>query len=264
MTEKKSTELEKKVVFKTKHFDVIEKGSIIGIEPIELCVIVMPFERDANGLPKTIGVLKEYNPLREGNYSVTLVTGRTNDEDPDLLATAMRELKEESGYDVIEHERWCYLGMLTTSKMVEQELPCFAVDVTGLEASKKEGDGTTDEDNSSFLLLPTKEALDSNDCFIPALFMKVFKYIFKSDISADGEAGDAKDINKLKQRLDMRYLSMDGVNGSLVKNVDGVNCIEYTVTEITDSISKMIPAECDGVKILVTVANDDQSEKVPD
>jgi 8-oxo-dGTP pyrophosphatase MutT (NUDIX family) len=244
--------MEKKVIHKTEYFEVIEKDGMVGIEPIELCVVVMPFERDQRGLPKTLGVLKEYNPMRDGDYSITLVTGRAEGEDPDVLSTAMRELKEESGYDVQDPERWFYLGMMTGSKLVSQELPCFAVDVTGLTKEEKEGDGTKSEAKSEFLMMPVKDALNTNDAFVPTLFMKIFKYIFGFDIGKDEEPNDK--LNNLKKKLDITYLNIDGVNGSLIRHdLQGDPYIEYTVREITDDV-KAIPTQIDGVNIVIKIA----------
>lgn len=245
--------MEKKVLHKTEHFDVIEIDGMQGIEPSELCVVVMPFERDQRGLPKTLGVLKEYNPLRDGNYSITLVTGRAEGEDPDVLATAIRELKEESGFDVQDPERWFYLGMMTASKLVLQELPCFAVDITGLTKEEKEGDGSKSEEKSKFIQMPVKDALNTNDAFVPTLFMKIFKYIFGFDIGKDNEQPDEK-IHNLKKKLDITYLNIDGVNGSLIRHdLQGDPYIEYTVKEITDGI-KEIPTVIDGVNIVIKIA----------
>lgn len=244
---------EKETVYSTEFFDVIQVGDMVGIEPTELCVVVMPFERDQRGLPKTLGVLKEYNPMRDGNFSITLVTGRAEGEDPDILATAMRELKEESGYDVQETERWFYLGNMTVSKLVMQELPCFAVDVTGLERAQKEGDGSEDEAKSEFIQMQVKEALNTNDAFVPTLFMKIFRYIFGFDIGKEEETPDDK-INLLKKRIDIIYLNIDGVIGSLVRHdLQGDPYIEYTVKEINDDV-KTIPSKVEGINIIIKIA----------
>lgn len=246
-------ELEKKIVLENEYFNVIEKGDMFGVEPTDLCVVIMPFEKDQRGLPKSLGVLKEFNPMRDGNYSITLVTGRAEGEDPDVLSTAMRELKEESGYDVQDPEKWYYLGLMTGSKVVMQEHPCFAVDITGLTKETKEGDGTEDEDKSEFILMPVKDALNTNDAFVPTLFMKIFRYIFGFDLGKDDEQQDEK-LNNLKKKLDITYLNIDGVHGSLVRHdLQGDPYIEYTVKEITDDI-KQIPAQVDGVNIVIKIA----------
>lgn len=167
----------KESLFSTQHFDVVNRKGIVGIEPTNLNVVIMPYSKEA-GLPDKLGVLDEFNPFRSGEKSITLITGTAEGDDPDILSTAQRELKEESGYDVPDPDRWMFLGFLTTSKKIDQEHPCFAVDVTGLEVpTSNEGDGTEKEAKAKFMLIPVKEALDTNDCFIPALFLKIFKYV---------------------------------------------------------------------------------------
>lgn len=253
--------MEKKVLHKNEYFDVIEKDGMIGLEPSDLCVVIMPFERDGRGLPKTLGVLKEYNPLRAGDYSITLVTGRAEGEDPDVLSTAIRELKEESGYDVQDPDKWFYLGLMTGSKMVMQELPCFAVDVTGLQKGEKEGDGTEAEEKNKFLLMPVKDALNTTDSFVPTLFMKIFKYIFGFDVIKDEEE-PLERVNSIKKKIDITYLNIDGVNGSLVRHdMQGEPYIEYTVKEITDDI-KAIPSKVDGVNIVIKIAESNLEQTI--
>ena len=168
-------------------FDVIEVDDWHGIKPAGINVVVLPFERDAGGLPRAIGVMYENNPLRPGAKSTTLITGDAEGEDPDILAAAMRELKEESGYSAGDPDRWYFLGFMTTSKLVAQSHPCFAVDVTGIERKKPEGDGTKHEATSEFKMLPTKEALATDDCFIPTLFLKMFTFIFGFGATNDNQ-----------------------------------------------------------------------------
>ena len=244
--------MEKKILSSNKYFDVVQKGGMYGVEPTEICVVIMPFEKDTRGLPKTVGVLKEYNPMREGEYSTTLITGRAEGEDPDVLSTAMRELKEESGYDISDPDKWYYLGMMTGSKVVMQEHPCFAVDITGITPAEKEGDGTESEEKSKYMNVSVKEALNTTDCFIPTLFLKIFKYIFGFDIGKDEDIIDK--VNNLKKKLDITYLNIQGVNGSLVRHdLQGEPYIEYTVEEITDDV-KAIPTTVDEVNIIIKIA----------
>lgn len=247
----------RKVIHQASYFDVVQSGSMVGLELHDVSVVVMAFERDLHGLPKNLGILKEYNPLRRGNYSKTLVTGRTDDEDPDILATAMREFKEESGYDVVDPERWCFLGFMTGSKMVDQEHPCFAVDITGLEAEEKKGDGTESERKSEFKVVTVKEALDTTDCYIPTLFLKMFKYIFNvNDFVQNDE--DEVDVDAVRQKLDKLVMNIEGVNGSLVvTGEDGIPAIEYTVTDQFDKDA--LPNEYEGIKINIKVVVDGES-----
>jgi len=143
--------------------------------------------------------------------------------------------------------------MMTGSKLVMQEHPCFAVDVTGIERAQKEGDGSESEEKSEFIQMPVKEALNTNDAFVPTLFMKIFRYIFGFNMGKEEASQDDKLAN-LKKKLDITYLNIDGVNGSLVRHdIQGEPYIEYTVREITDDI-KSIPAKIEGVNIIIKIA----------
>ena len=179
-----------KNIFDAKWFDVVDVEGTMAIRPKSMNIIVMPFERDDNGLPSRIGVLEEFNPIRSGMYSRTLVTGDAEGDDPDLLSVAKRELTEETGYNVAETERWFYLGLMTTGKLVMGEHPCFAVDVTGIRPGQIEGDGSTNEKRSRFEMMSVKDALDTDDCHVPTLFLRVFKFVFGFDAVSPVNPGE--------------------------------------------------------------------------
>lgn len=241
-----------KILYEDKTFSVVERDGMTGIVPADLSVVILPFERNQKGLMKSIGVLKEFNPFRRGGNSMTLVTGRTEDEDPHILDTAKRELKEEAGFDVSDSERWFFLGNLTTSKLVDMEHPCFAVDVTGLERNIPEGDGSEQENKSEFMMVSVSQALGSTDALIPALFIKVFKFIYGFDI---GEQTSEEKANAARKKLDIIALNLDGVNGSLVRhNETGDPYIEYTVKEMTEYIKGSIPDKYQGFDVIIKIA----------
>jgi len=171
-----------KILYETDKINLIERDGVIGVLPLFMNVVIMPFVSDEQGLPLSIGVLMEPNPFREGGQSMTLITGTSEDEDPDLLSTAKRELKEESGFDAQENNRWYYLGSVTSSKFVDHEQPCFAVDVTGLQKGEAETDGTDKEKNMEFKFIPANDVVKAKDIFIPGLFLKLFKYVLGIEI----------------------------------------------------------------------------------
>lgn len=244
--------MEKQILYSTKDFDVIDKDGRIGIEPNDLIVAIMPFEKDQRGLPKTIGVIKEYNPLRRGNYSITLITGKAEGEDPDVLSTAIRELQEKGGYHITDITRWHYLGIMTLSKLVDQEIPCFAVDVTGIERIKsveQAEEETEDRIKNVYMQSTVKEALNTDDSFIPTLFMKMFLYVFGFDLKTDSSA----ELELIKKKLDILYLNVSGVKSSSIKHdMQGDPYIEYLVDSMTDDI-KAIPNKMYDVNIAVKI-----------
>jgi len=217
--------MEKEVLHSNDWFNVIKMDGRVGTESNSLSVVILPYT-SVRGLPATVGVVDEKNPFREGGKSKTLVTGSSKEEDPDILSTAQRKLKEESGYDVLDPDRWTFLGFLTTSKHSSGSHPCFACDVTGLDCAVTEGE------EKAFSMVPVKDALDSDDCFIPALFMKVFRYIF-GFTGAQQQEEEQKTKTTAKQPIpaDIKeeILKIDGVNGVGV-GTDNV-AVVYTKTE---------------------------------
>jgi len=176
-----------KLLYATGNFHLMERDGYIGIKPLFTNVVVMPFTCDENKLPLMIGVIKEPNPFREGGINISLVTGTSDDEDPDLLSTAKRELLEETGLEVEDISRWYYLGTSTSSKFVDHEQPCFAVDVTGIPQGEAKTDGTEQEKNMEFKLIPANDVVKMKDIFIPGLFLKLFKYVIGMDLARPGE-----------------------------------------------------------------------------
>jgi len=171
-----------KIISSSPRFDVIDRNGHIGIIPKSDSVIILPYISDDSGHPLSIGVLKERNLFREGGFSTTLISGRCEDEDPNFLETAKRELKEESGFSVPDNSKWFFLGTVTASKMVDTEHPCFAVDVTGIKRGEATTDGSENEKQSEFLFISSNDVVKVKDVFVPALFLKLFKYVVGMDM----------------------------------------------------------------------------------
>jgi len=171
-----------KIVFKSNGFDVVKEGEFSGIRTKDDSVLILPFISDDQGLPLMLGVLNEKNSFRSGGYSISIISGRPEDEDPNTLATAQRELLEETGFDVTEDERWYFIGTLTGTKFVDSIHPCFAVDITDLAQGEVKTDGSEQEKLSTFKLIPTNEIISVEDPFISALFLRIFKYVVGIDL----------------------------------------------------------------------------------
>ena len=177
-----NNQIKEKVITSTPWFDVIDREGNFGVRSTIDSVIILPYTSDDQGLPLKLGVLKEKNLFRDGGYSLTLISGKSEDEDPNFLETAKRELEEESGFSVEDNKKWYFLGTVTASKFVDSEHPCFAVDVTGLKRGERKTDGSENEKLSEFLFIPANDVVKSKDVFIPALFLKLFKYVVGMDV----------------------------------------------------------------------------------
>ena len=187
-----------KTLHETENFQLLDCGGLVGIKPLFTNVVVMPFTSDDQGLPLAVGVLKEPNPFREDGHHISLVPGTTDDEDGDLLSTAQRELYEETGFHVPDLSKWYYLGSATSSKFVDHEQPCFAVDVSGIQKEDPLTDGSSMEHSAEFKFIPANDVIREKDIFIPGLFLRLFKYVLGMDVQAtspDFDFGSTKGIN---------------------------------------------------------------------
>lgn len=170
---------------KSKNTESVELDGKIFIRQINPGVIIMPYTLDEEKNPEFIGVISEILDQRPGGISMTLITGSPDDEDDNIFQTAVRELKEESGFLVDDIKRWNFLGTLYTSKMVLNSNPCFSVNITGLVAEEKTTDGSQSEKDSKFELISIEEALDLEDSLVSTLFVKTFKNVFVKKIKDD-------------------------------------------------------------------------------
>lgn len=185
---------EDKILHETRFLNMVERDGMVGIVPNFSNVVILPFISDNNGLPLLVGVLKEYNVFREGGYSISPITGSTDEEDPNFLETAKRELAEESGYNVEDSNKWYFLGNAISSKFVDHEQPCFAVDVTETQRNEPSTDGSQQEAMSQFVFIPANDVVKCKDVFIPALFLKLFKFVLGKDLHTP----DSEDLFKPK------------------------------------------------------------------
>lgn len=169
---------EQTVIQKTKNREVVELDGHLFVRQINPGVIIMPYTLDEDGYPLKIGVIAEVLDQRPGGMSMTLITGSQDDKDDNIFQTAVRELKEESGFDISDIKRWKFLGSLYTSKMVMSANPCFSVNITAMVAEEKTTDGSQDEKDTKFELISVDEALDLDDSLVSTLFIKTFKDLF--------------------------------------------------------------------------------------
>jgi 8-oxo-dGTP pyrophosphatase MutT (NUDIX family) len=164
-----------KILFQNNYEEVIENKDRICIKQKNPSVLILPYILDASGSPKELGLVSEPSATKEDKMTITVISGSPEDKDIDILATAKRELLEESGYDVSDTDKWDFLGNIQTSKLIYNGNPAFGVNVTGLDREPKEGDGSEEEKDSKFELYPINDAINNDDALISCLFLKLFQ-----------------------------------------------------------------------------------------
>jgi hypothetical protein len=169
-----------KTLFSDRWFDVVDVEGQIGLKNKHMSVGVLPYRVDEHGLISEIGLLHELNYFREGNYSDTLITGTIEYEDDSLILTAVRELKEEGGFELPEDntERWIFLGPIYLYKNSDQMVPVFAVDVTGIEQKDASGDGSDKENQSYLKMVPVSDGISSDESLVLSSFIRLFNYMY--------------------------------------------------------------------------------------
>jgi 8-oxo-dGTP pyrophosphatase MutT (NUDIX family) len=170
-----------KVLFETPFFDFVNTGDKHGLLIKRNSVAVLPYTVDANGIVEKIGILHEWNTLREGNYANTLITGSIDDSDEDAYATAVRELFEEGGFDMRgeSSDKWVFLGTFHDSKDSNREIPTFAVDVTGVEQGSPSTDGSSQESKSTLKMTDVNEAVLTNELLVLGSFLRLFNIMYR-------------------------------------------------------------------------------------
>lgn len=111
---------------------------------------------------------QEHTPPHGVGFRRTSLTG-TIEAGYDPMQTAIKELKEESGYSVEDFKRWIYFGWAYPMKSTDYKLHLFAVDLTDLEAGKIEGDGTLGEVGATVEWVAEKDILATNSLDFMAL-----------------------------------------------------------------------------------------------
>ena len=169
-----------KTLFTDHWFDVVEVKGQTGIKTNKMSVAVLPYRVDSNSMISEIGLLNELNYFREGNFCQTLITGTIDYEDDSLLLTAIRELKEEGGFELTEsdNDRWIFLGPIYPYKNSDQMIPVFAVDVTGLEQKEHEGDGTDKEELSKLEMVSVGNGIASDESLVLSSFVRLFNFMY--------------------------------------------------------------------------------------
>lgn len=169
-----------KVLYETDWYSLVTRDTRTGIVHKYMSVAVLPFTTDESGMIDKIGLLNEYNPFREDDFSMTLITGTVEGSDNDLLDTVSRELLEEGGFTLSREntDKFHYLGSLYLSKDDDKLYPTFAVKVNGLEKTDAIGDGSAKEEKSTLKMVDVQDITLTQESLALAAFFKLFQLFY--------------------------------------------------------------------------------------
>jgi len=171
---------ETKVLYENEWYSLVTRNTRTGLVHKYMSVAILPFTTDESGMIDKIGLLNEYNPFREDDFSMTLITGTVEGSDADLLDTVSRELLEEGGFTLTREntDKFYYLGSLYLSKDDDKLLPTFAVKVNGLEQAEAIGDGSEKEEKSILKMVDVQDITSTQESLALAAFFKLFQLFY--------------------------------------------------------------------------------------
>jgi 8-oxo-dGTP pyrophosphatase MutT (NUDIX family) len=114
----------------------------------------------------------EVCPAHSDVPELCAITGGMDKPDEDAFATAIREVKEEAGFDVTE-QKMLYLGSVRPSKASDKTVHLMAFDVTGLEQGEAVGDGTLGEVGAFTEWVTRREAAFSKDPVLTTMITRL-------------------------------------------------------------------------------------------
>jgi 8-oxo-dGTP pyrophosphatase MutT (NUDIX family) len=144
--------MERKVLHETKWLTLLElKDPENGVDGY-ICthsgwtngqgIAVLPYRYHMAGGEIEYLLRQEVTPCWSMEPSLSSITGGMDKDGEPPWECAVRELKEEGGYLCEYPGRWNDLGSVMSNKSSTTLVHLFAVDLTGLEFTGAEGDGT--------------------------------------------------------------------------------------------------------------------------
>jgi len=170
--------MEKEILY-DKNDIKIEKYNIDDVENVAIeydvdSVIVFPYTTDSYGNIKNVGILDEYDPLMKNEFNSTLINDTVKDEDETSMDTAKRLLYEYANYDVSDDSKWKFYGNICLSKVVKNNYPIYAVNLTDIKEKKYKGSLNAIQKKSKFKFIKLAEAIRCDNSIILSSILKYF------------------------------------------------------------------------------------------
>jgi len=121
-------------------------------------VAILPYRYDKNGNLEYL-FRQEIVSAWGTEPKLCAITGGINKEDGDAASGAVRELREEAGYN-IKKDSLLFLGKSKDSKSTDTDYWLFAVDVTDRDHKKPSGDGTKIEQSAKNIWVKNPDTAD--------------------------------------------------------------------------------------------------------
>lgn len=151
-------------------------------------VAVLAYQEDPL---RFVGRFEECPPHRDG-MALCAITGQMEYQAESPLATAVRELKEESGIEV-HYSQLGDLGTVKSGKQTDTVMHLFAVDVGDREISEAVGDGTRGERGAYCKWISPNAALWSKDPLLAMLVARLTNRLWLRETPGHEELAEGRD-----------------------------------------------------------------------
>lgn len=168
--------MKKKIVLQGSFENVIEIDNHYYLLDLKDKICVVPYTLAANGLLDKIGVVEDFNVIKEENI-LTLLHDYVYDDDQTDLVGANRILFNVLGTNVNSATKWMYLGSLFNNLSSDSPIKIYAVNISDTEIKENE-EIEENKEKKKFKLIDVSRAVQSDDMLILASFFRLFNYFY--------------------------------------------------------------------------------------
>ena len=154
---------EAKILYQDQRIKLEYNGNYY-LTDINPCVFIFPYTISEEGYPNKIGVI--------GDKDLSVISISPSDLDSDVFSTAKRGLKEITGFDITDTDKWDFLGTVKIFNGLSKGFPSFSIDITGSVAELESENNISDK---HFNLVTAMQALECDNSTIHCLFLKTFQ-----------------------------------------------------------------------------------------
>ena len=172
----------KRVVTQGTFEDVIEIEGHYYLVNKKDRICVLPYTISTSGLLDKIGVIEDYNYVKE-EKTLTLLNDYINQDDETDLVSANRVMFEVLGTNVTDANKWMYLGTLYNNMSSDSAIKIYSVNITGMPIKADEYVEENSE-RKSFRLMDSSEVLQTDDMLFLASYLRLFNYFYVNSLNA--------------------------------------------------------------------------------
>lgn len=166
----------KKILLDGDYEQIIEIDNHFYIVNKKDKICVLPYTLDSKSLLDKIGIIEEYDKMEEENI-LTLISDYVKDDDETNLVAANRLLFEICGINIMDANKWMYLGNLDNSLTSDSPIKLYTVNITDISI-KTDEEVEEKEQRRKFRMMDSSRVLQTDDILFLAGFFRLFQFCY--------------------------------------------------------------------------------------